>query len=136
MTGTNFKACPVENTPGNKLQGYTFVTATCRMNSNHLESMQHVAGTIFCPRDKISHGAYDGIRPCNMSPRFVALCVLKGRTEPKWRRSAFAEHRIKQRQRNIINTLQTQHQKSLKIQQYNESYETKGQADLQARTEW
>ena len=52
----------------------------------------------------------------------------------KWRRSAFAEHRIKQRQRNIINTLQTQHQKSLKIQQWNESYETKGQADLQART--
>ena len=57
-----------------------------------------------------------------------------GRTETKWRRSAFAEHRIKQRQRNIINTLQTQHQKSLKIQQWNESYETKGQADLQART--
>ena len=43
-------------------------------------------------------------------------------------------NRIKHRQRNIINTLQTQHQKSLKIQQWNESYETKGQADLQART--
>ena len=53
----------------------------------------------------------------------------------KCRRSAFAEHRMKQRQRNIINTLQTQHQKSLKIQQWNESYETKGQADLQARTQ-
>ena len=50
------------------------------------------------------------------------------------RRSAFAEHRIKQRERNIINTKQTQNHKSLKIQQWNQSYETKGQADLQART--
>ena len=28
------------------------------------------------PPDKISHGVYDGICPCNMSPRFVASCVL------------------------------------------------------------
>ena len=58
---------PVENTPGDKSWGHTFVTTTCRMNSNHLESMRHVAGTTFCPCDKISHGAYDGICPCDMS---------------------------------------------------------------------
>ena len=67
---------PVENTPGDKWRGHTFVTATCHMNSNHLESMRHVAGTKFCPRDKISHCAYDGICPCHMSPWFVASCVL------------------------------------------------------------
>ena len=68
---------PVENTPGDKSRGHTFVTATCRMNSNRLESMRHVLGTKFPPPpDKISHGVYDGICPCNMSPRFVASCVL------------------------------------------------------------
>ena len=36
-----------------------------------------VAGTKFCPRDKISHGAYDGICPCNMSRATrPAICRL------------------------------------------------------------
>ena len=56
------------------------------MNSSHLESMRHVAGTKFCPRDKISHDAYDGICLCNRSPRHApAICRLvcpkQGRSE-------------------------------------------------------
>ena len=30
-----------------------FVPATRRMKSNQFDFMQHVAGTIFCPRDKV-----------------------------------------------------------------------------------
>ena len=40
---------PVEDTPGDKSRGHTFVSVTYRMNSNHLESMRHVAGTKFSP---------------------------------------------------------------------------------------
>ena len=54
---------PVENTPGDKSRG-------------NLEFMRHVAGGNYVP-DKISHGAYDGICPCNMSPQHVlAICRL------------------------------------------------------------
>ena len=59
------------------------VEATNRgdMSPGHSPCWEHsrrqVVGTKFCPRDKISHGAYDGICPCNMSPRYApAICRL------------------------------------------------------------
>ena len=36
-----------------QVAGTDFVPATRRMKSNQFDFMQHVAGTIFCPRDKV-----------------------------------------------------------------------------------